>query len=32
MNDEPTIDELIANRKKVWHQMYHPETGESLWD
>ena len=29
---EPTIDELIANRKSVWHQMYHPETGESLWD
>ncbi len=32
MNDEPTIDELIENRKKIWHQMYNPETGESLWD
>jgi len=32
MNDEPGIDELIENRKKIWHQMYHPETGESLWD
>ena len=29
---KPTIDELIANRKKMWHQMSHPETGESLWD
>ena len=32
MNDEPSIDELIENRKKIWHQMYNPETGESLWD
>ncbi len=32
MANEPDIEELIANRKKVWHEMYHPETGESLWD
>ncbi|HSG92833.1 MAG TPA: formaldehyde-activating enzyme [Methylotenera sp.] len=32
MKNEPSIDELIANRKKIWHQMYNPETGESLWD
>ncbi len=32
MTNEQSIDELIANRKKVWHEMYHPETGESLWD
>jgi len=32
MTNEPDVDELIANRKKVWHEMYHPVTGESLWD
>jgi len=31
MNDEPGIDELIANRHKIHHEMYNPETGESLW-
>lgn len=32
MNNEPSIDELISNRKTVVHQMYNPETGESLLD
>jgi 5,6,7,8-tetrahydromethanopterin hydro-lyase len=27
----PTIDELIANRQKIVHEMYDPETGESQW-
>lgn len=31
MNDEPTIDELIKNRQKIHHEMYNPETGESIW-
>lgn len=31
MNDEPTIDELIENRHKIHHEMYNPETGESIW-
>ncbi|GAB4364284.1 MAG: formaldehyde-activating enzyme [Methylohalobius crimeensis] len=31
LNDEPGIDELIANRKKIHHEMYDPVTGESLW-
>ncbi len=31
LNDEPSIEELIANRKKIHHEMYHPVTGESKW-
>ena len=31
LNDEPTIEELIANRHKIHHEMYNPETGESIW-
>lgn len=31
MNNEPSIDELIANRHKIHHEMYNPETGESIW-
>ncbi len=31
MNDEPSIEELIANRHKIHHEMYNPETGESIW-
>lgn len=31
MNDEPTIDQLIENRHKIHHEMYNPETGESIW-
>jgi 5,6,7,8-tetrahydromethanopterin hydro-lyase len=31
MNNFPTIDELIANRHKIAHEMYDPETGESQW-
>ncbi|MDF1588003.1 MAG: formaldehyde-activating enzyme [Gammaproteobacteria bacterium] len=27
----PSIDELIENRNKIHHEMYNPETGESLW-
>jgi 5,6,7,8-tetrahydromethanopterin hydro-lyase len=31
MNNSPSIDELIANRHKIVHEMYDPETGESQW-
>jgi formaldehyde-activating enzyme len=31
MNNSPSIDELIANRHKIVHEMYDPETGESHW-
>ncbi len=31
MSGSPTIDELIANRNKIHHEMYDPETGESAW-
>ena len=31
MNDEPTIEQLIENRNKIHHEMYNPETGESIW-
>ncbi len=31
MNNEPSIDTLIANRSKIHHEMYNPETGESIW-
>jgi 5,6,7,8-tetrahydromethanopterin hydro-lyase len=31
MSNEPSIDELIANRNKLHHEMYNPETGESIW-
>lgn len=31
MNNEPTIDQLIENRNKIHHEMYNPETGESIW-
>ena len=29
--NEPTVEELIANRHKIFHEMYDPETGESQW-
>ena len=28
MNNQPTLDELIANRHKIKHDMYDPETGK----
>lgn len=31
MDNAPGIDELIANRHKIHHEMYNPETGESIW-
>jgi len=31
MNNSPTIEELTANRHKIVHEMYDPETGESQW-
>ena len=31
MDNSPSIDELIANRNKIHHEMYDPETGESIW-
>ena len=31
MDNSPSIDELIANRSKLHHEMYNPETGESIW-
>jgi formaldehyde-activating enzyme len=31
MSNSPTIEELIANRNKIHHEMYDPETGESQW-
>ena len=31
MSNSPSIDELIANRHKIFHEMYDPETGESQW-
>lgn len=31
MDNSPSIDELIANRNKLHHEMYDPETGESMW-
>lgn len=31
MDNSPSIDELIANRNKIHHEMYNPETGESIW-
>jgi 5,6,7,8-tetrahydromethanopterin hydro-lyase len=31
MNNSPSIEELIANRHKIVHEMYDPETGESQW-
>lgn len=31
LNDEPSIDTLIANRHKISHEMYDPVTGESQW-
>ena len=31
MDNSPSIDELIANRNKLHHEMYNPETGESIW-
>jgi 5,6,7,8-tetrahydromethanopterin hydro-lyase len=29
MNNEPTLDELIANRRKIKHEMYDPATGRA---
>jgi len=29
MSNSPSIEELIANRHKIVHEMYDPETGES---
>ncbi len=31
MTNSPSIEELIANRHKIVHEMYDPETGESQW-
>lgn len=31
MDNAPSIEELIANRHKIHHEMYNPETGESIW-
>jgi formaldehyde-activating enzyme len=31
LTGSPTIDELIENRHKIFHEMYDPETGESQW-
>lgn len=31
MSNSPSIEELIANRNKIVHEMYDPETGESQW-
>ena len=31
MSNSPSIEELIANRHKIVHEMYDPETGESQW-
>ncbi|MGR9052500.1 MAG: formaldehyde-activating enzyme [Gammaproteobacteria bacterium] len=31
MTGAPSIDELIANRHAITHEMYDPETGESQW-
>ena len=31
MTQSPSIEELIANRHKITHEMYDPETGESQW-
>ncbi len=31
LSNSPGIDELIANRHKIFHEMYDPETGESQW-
>ncbi|HBA66819.1 MAG TPA: formaldehyde-activating enzyme [Methylococcaceae bacterium] len=31
MTQSPSIEELIANRHKIAHEMYDPETGESQW-
>lgn len=31
LNDEPSIETLIANRHKITHEMYDPVTGESQW-
>ena len=31
MQDEPSIETLIENRHTIHHEMYHPETGESIW-
>jgi 5,6,7,8-tetrahydromethanopterin hydro-lyase len=31
MSNSPNIEELIANRHKIIHEMYDPETGESQW-
>ncbi|MCQ8103439.1 formaldehyde-activating enzyme [Methylomonas sp. SURF-2] len=31
MSNSPSIEELIANRYKISHEMYDPETGESQW-
>ncbi len=31
MGNSPSIEELIANRHKIVHEMYDPETGGSQW-
>ena len=31
MSNSPSIEELTANRHKIFHEMYDPETGESQW-
>ncbi len=31
MSQSPSIEDLIANRHKIVHEMYDPKTGESQW-
>ena len=31
LSNSPSIEELTANRHKIFHEMYDPETGESQW-
>jgi len=31
MSRSPSIRELVDNRHKIHHEMYNPETGESIW-
>ena len=31
MTNSPSVDELKANRNKIFHEMYDPQTGASQW-
>lgn len=31
LSNSPGVDDLIANRQRIFHEMYDPETGESQW-